>query len=119
MKTISVKQPWAYLICSGIKDIENRSWKTDFRGRVLIHAPTNISKFGWEHILPHNEIKKSSIIGSVEIIDCVKKHSSIWAEQDKWNWVLKDPILFNKPINNIKGKLSFWNYDTIDEYTKK
>ena len=39
MKTLSVRQPWANLIVRGIKDIENRSWKTNFRGRILIHAP--------------------------------------------------------------------------------
>lgn len=38
MKTITVKQPWASLIVEGIKDIENRTWKTNFRGRVLVHA---------------------------------------------------------------------------------
>ena len=41
MKTISVKQPWAYLICSGVKDIENRTWpcpKKYIGKRVLIHA---------------------------------------------------------------------------------
>lgn len=27
MKTLSVKQPFAYLLCDGIKDIENRSWR--------------------------------------------------------------------------------------------
>lgn len=45
-KVLSIKQPWASLICTprsdnnlfGIKDIENRSWKTKFRGRILIHA---------------------------------------------------------------------------------
>lgn len=38
MKAITIKQPWASLIVSGLKDIENRTWKTNFRGRVLIHA---------------------------------------------------------------------------------
>lgn len=28
MKAITIKQPWASLIVSGLKDIENRSWKT-------------------------------------------------------------------------------------------
>ena len=36
VKVLTVKQPWASLIVHGIKDIENRSWKTNFRGRVLI-----------------------------------------------------------------------------------
>ena len=41
MKVLSIKQPWAYLIASGIKDIENRTWKCPEKyigKRVLIHA---------------------------------------------------------------------------------
>ena len=38
MKAITIKQPFASLIVEGIKDIENRTWKTNLRGRVLIHA---------------------------------------------------------------------------------
>jgi hypothetical protein len=37
-KTLSVKQPYATLICAGVKTVENRTWKTDYRGRLLIHA---------------------------------------------------------------------------------
>jgi hypothetical protein len=38
LKTLSIKNPWAYLIAYGIKDVENRTWKTDFRGEFLIHV---------------------------------------------------------------------------------
>ena len=41
-KAISIKQPWAYLIASGTKDVENRTWKTNFRGRVLIHVGAKV-----------------------------------------------------------------------------
>ena len=37
-KVLSVRQPFATLICSGLKDCENRTWKTKHRGQVLIHA---------------------------------------------------------------------------------
>lgn len=40
MKTISIKQPYATLICAGIKDVENRTWSTEYRGKLLIHAST-------------------------------------------------------------------------------
>ena len=46
MKAITIKQPWASLIVAGIKDIENRTWKTSFRGRVLIHAAKTPVKEG-------------------------------------------------------------------------
>ena len=38
MKALSIRQPWAWLIVNGYKNIENRSWNTKFRGPVLIHA---------------------------------------------------------------------------------
>ncbi len=28
-----------------------------------------------------------------------------------YNWVVADPILFEEPILDVKGKLSFWDYD--------
>jgi len=125
MKTLTVKQPCAYLICLGLKDIENRTWKTNFRGRVLIHASAkpdydviNTDSEQIYEILSAEDLRfkddidafcaVSSIVGSVEIVDCVRDHPSIWAEKGIWNWVLKNPILFEKPIENVKGKLGFW-----------
>ncbi|KAA6307968.1 hypothetical protein EZS27_040359, partial [termite gut metagenome] len=124
--------------CAGIKDIENRTWKTNFRGRVLIHASAKgeyaawvlnkeqmleVTKKGvWSNIAYY---KTSAIIGSVEIVDCIKGSESIWADNRTfvhkgeithlWHWVLKNPVLFEKPVLNIKGKLSFWEsgYDEL------
>jgi hypothetical protein len=38
MRAICIRQPWAHFIVKGFKDIENRSWKTNYRGPILIHA---------------------------------------------------------------------------------
>jgi hypothetical protein len=136
---LSVKNPWAYLICLGIKDIENRTWPTSFRGRVLIHTT---STFDLNAMDNHDEIIKlpisirqdaryaplSAIIGSVEIVDCVFDHPSIWAEcgmvtrmdrhknvstKSIYNWILRDPELFKEPIINIKGQLGIWKYPQL------
>lgn len=37
-KCISLRQPWAFLVASGWKSVENRNWKTEFRGTIAIHA---------------------------------------------------------------------------------
>ena len=37
-RCLTVKNPWAFLIVHGIKDVENRNWKTNFRGNVFIHV---------------------------------------------------------------------------------
>ena len=98
MKAITIKQPWASLIVHGIKNIENRTWscpKKYLGQRVLIHSsgkPLNYDNF------------------YDSIVDCVQNHSSIWAEKEVYNWVLANPILFESPIENVKGRLSFWDY---------
>lgn len=38
MKVISIKEPFATLIKNGNKHIETRSWKTNYRGELFIHA---------------------------------------------------------------------------------
>ena len=133
MKAITIKQPWASLIVYGIKDIENRNWRTNFRGRILIHssAKGDIAKFGC--LQPNqrlkvlntpisricfNDLPFGSIIGSVEIVDCVQNHPSIWADKGVYNWVLANPVLFKNPIP-AKGKLSFWEYDGLSMQAKK
>lgn len=153
-KVLSVKQPWSFLICSGIKPIENRSWKCPQKyigERVLIHASgdkkLNLSnltreqyndacdKFDWNSttVKPVDRWDRSAIIGSVRFVDCTINHPSIWAEKTEvindpeftflpaygkktYNWVVADPILFDKPILNVKGKLGFWNYELPEEY---
>ena len=58
----------------------------------------------------YDKFPKGVIIGSVVIADCVQNHPSVWAEKGCWNWVLKDAVLFDKPIQNVKGKLGFGEY---------
>ena len=38
MKALSIRQPWAWLIVNGFKDIENRKWHTQFRGRIYVQS---------------------------------------------------------------------------------
>ena len=56
LKALSIKQPWAWLIVNGWKDVENRSWNTHYRGRVLIHAGKTMDNLGLETIA---QIEKS------------------------------------------------------------
>lgn len=137
MKALSIKQPWASLIANGVKDIENRTWKTNFRGRIYIHASGHPAFTGsYKENLPIDfwggvsEAEKrnlldsfqnrGAIIGEVDIVDCVINHHSEWAEKSSfltgcsvpiYNWVLANPVMYDKPILNVKGKLSFWDFN--------
>ena len=44
MKAITIKQPWATLIAKGYKEYEFRTWKTKYRGEILIHSGKVIDK---------------------------------------------------------------------------
>lgn len=66
MKTITIKQPWAWLIASGIKDIENRTWPTKFRGRVLIHASQNKAGIAYANLLSDEQIK-AGVLSKIQV----------------------------------------------------
>ena len=136
-KALSIKQPWASLIAIGLKDVENRTWKTKYRGKLLIHAPSSIDygvrQFDWckpftieQHNLVDDMLNNtdtvagfirsnplSAIVGEVDLVDITQFYDSPWAEHHPlvFNWILENPVLYDKPILNVKGKLNIWNYE--------
>jgi hypothetical protein len=77
MKILSLRQPWAHLVVSGTKDIENRTWSTNYRGPFLVHASLNIDKdAGREQRLDPGELQTGGVVGMAEIVDVVTEHRS-------------------------------------------
>lgn len=122
VKVLTLRQPWATLVAEGIKKYEFRSWKTNYRGKVLIHAGTGIDK---EDMKKYNnlnlEFPSRKIIAIVEIEDCLKLteelNKKIIAENNiaygnkvrtGYVWKLKNikKVDYNKEIN---GQLGLWN----------
>jgi hypothetical protein len=104
MKALSIRQPWAWMIFHAGKEIENRTWKTYFRGRVLIHASKHYSPKEWKaaevfanaftpifHVMPQLAMERGGVIGSVEIVDCVRFSRSPWF-QGPFGFVLRNPL---------------------------
>ena len=108
MKAITIKQPWATLIMSGVKRFEFRSWKTNFRGDVLIHAGKGIDKEAVERLAKYlpDELPMGKILGKVTITDCVSFSRN-------FGFQMENVVPFKKQID-AKGQLGFWNID-IDE----
>jgi len=92
MKALSVKQPWAWLLAHGFKDIENRSWPTTFRGRFYIHAGKSwgaeqeddvewvkdlAGEAGLVIPLP-DRFDLGGIVGEATVSDCVSNSESVW-----------------------------------------
>jgi len=115
LKAISIRQPWAWLIVNGYKDIENRVWSTNVRGRILIHAGQSKSDTTAEAIayikrkyhvadLP-DTFETGGIVGIAEITGSVKRHRSKWF-QGPYGWTLAHARRL--PFKPVKGQLKFF-----------
>lgn len=98
MKVISLMQPWASLIAVGAKKIETRSWATNYRGELAIHAskkwgpdleallsywefqtglsplkgiPLDLKKETWSGV-KKEDLPFGSIVAVCKLVDCVK-----------------------------------------------
>jgi hypothetical protein len=126
MKALSIRQPWAWLIIHGGKNIENRSWHTKFRGRFLVHASmTGMSSAEYEHVrdfvrraAPHVvfppacELMRGGIIGSVELIGSLDSSDSPWYMGEK-AFLLRNPEPL--PFRPYKGRLQFFDVPDAEQ----
>lgn len=127
MKALTIKEPWATLIIEGYKAYEFRSWKTKYRGKILIHAGMSLEKENANKFKDYNlEYSKGAIIGEAEITDCIFVTKEINEELKKINplvygksghvekyaWKLENVKKYDKPIS-VKGQLGLWNYDKL------
>lgn len=122
MKCLSIQQPWASLICMGLKDVENRSWRPkEAPGRILIHAGAKVDKYAYddaEDIVGHElpELPRGVIIGYVDVYDFTEHSDSVWAGEghgSEWKWKLRNAKMFKEPIP-YKGKLGIFIVPEID-----
>ena len=124
MKVLTVNEPFATLIVEGYKEYEFRSWKTNYRGKLLIHAGKSIDKEAYFRVKDYNfELKSGSIIGECEIADCIlvneefdnelrKKNSIVYKNNHvgMYAWKLDKITKYDNDIP-VKGKLGLWNYE--------
>ncbi len=124
---IAIRAAWAWAIMFGGKDVESRTWPTKVRGRVLIHASSgkdserddewNRSEICKLSGVPRTALpatfERSAILGSIEIVDCVKRARSRWAQPDSYHWLLREPRPLASPVRGVNGRLQFWRW-TLD-----
>lgn len=114
LRALSVRQPWAHLLCSGQKRYETRSWRTTRRGWVLVHASKAPAVPG---------LPSGAIVGAVQIIGChpveVLRDRLTPAERlagnfddGRFAWEVTTPRFLRAPIP-IAGGLSFWAVDPV------
>lgn len=125
MKALSLTQPWAWLVCHGGKDIENRVWNTKLRGRFLIHASKRMTDDDWmsayyfakdvgglalaNSIPGYDAMVRGGIVGVAELVDVVPPTATPelpWHMSGQYGFVLRNvrPL----PFQACSGALGFW-----------
>ena len=124
MKVLSLRPVWAWAVLHGGKTIENRTWNTDYRGPLLIHASGSTANW-WDHVdyveqasglkVPET-LECGAIIGAVDLVDVLapgeplpNKRARKWAEDNCLHWVFANPRAC-KPVD-VLGKLRLWDFD--------
>ena len=136
MKALSITEPYATLIRNGTKRIETRSWKTNYRGELFIHASsTKIPKEYRSNnelmeLVDENDLRFGQIVCRCKLIDCIKMDDAFiedirknhpteyicgFYEDGRYGWVLDDII----PVETgkVKGSLGLWNYNLEEDET--
>lgn len=131
-RAITVRNPWAWAILHGGKNVENRSWTTDYRGPIYIHAGladpaesdlrnpavARVAEQLGAAGLPV-VFKPGYILGTVELTgvhhasDCRHPGSGLfcseWAFAGNYHWVLSNPRPLTCPFPET-GKQGLWSF---------
>lgn len=121
-KALSIRQPWAWLVVNGHKDIENRTWATRFRGPVLIHAAKGMTRqeyedaadfayfgCGIQQMPTFERMQRGGIVGMAEVTACVppERRTSRWHMEGCHGFALRaaQPL----PFTPLAGRLGFFD----------
>lgn len=122
MKALSVRQPWAWLLVHGIKDVENRTWATKYRGLLAIHAGQRADLHALQNILLYSEKLPDcpwkelmgGIVGIVRLKDIEHARSDVvssspWAFAlwKYYHWIIEPVEAFDRPVP-FKGRLGLF-----------
>lgn len=136
MKVLTVWQPFASLLVAGIKENETRSWPTEYRGELLIHAAKKPVKEVMK-LMSQEAIKEATrllreagvaeklddlptgcIVGFANLVDVVKTGETEVSDTERllgdwtrgrYGWKMTDPVRFHEKIE-AKGQQGLWNY---------
>lgn len=133
MKAISLWQPWATLIAIGAKHFETRSWATNYRGPLAIHAAKRRVDPGEWSTAIHcalsqmgmgwygEQLPYGCIVCTVDLVDCLRTEAAIKSSffgGDEIHFGDYSPGRFAWRLDNVqtvgnvpaRGSQGFWNW---------
>ena len=119
LRCLSVQQPWAWALCAGVKDIENRTWSNKYRGTIAVVASSNktrvtaLKKLGPPRYLPPELFAYGAVVGFVDVLDIEPLNRALEDNPWAWGpycWRVGNPRLLPEPIP-CKAKLNLYAPD--------
>lgn len=129
-KCLVVKNPWALMLVDGIKDVENRTWNTSYRGPLLIKSSkvpvsedetrdilTTLYRRG---LITKDQVRKyyqsifslnGRLLGQVTLDKVVTNSNSEWAEKGAYHFVVSSPKKFSEPIEGLPSGFKIFNLE--------
>jgi hypothetical protein len=121
VRALTLQRPWGWAIMRLSKDVENRSWATNFRGPLLIHqgkqADPDATYF--PPLVAAADLAGSDpgadasgvILGWVHLTGCHQESvgccPSRWAIPGVWHWTLERPRPLATPVT-ARGSQGLW-----------
>ena len=104
-RVISVPNPWAWRIVTGLQAVEKRTWKPSWRGVLWIHASRDSDLSAPSELWPPaGQLVTCAIIGQVTLAD-------VEGRPGAWRWVLTNPRQLTKPVTGVHGHPGLWLID--------
>lgn len=131
LRALTVRQPYAWAIAFGGKDVENRSRQTKYRGLLAVHAGMTVDRAGLkdarvleaiasrEFEIDEAASRLGAVIAVAELYGCHqwpdagscngrgRPPCSPWASPDQWHWQLRNVRTLTEPVP-LRGKLGLW-----------
>ncbi|AUB34205.1 PUA-like domain [Nostoc flagelliforme CCNUN1] len=127
LKAITLHQPWAYLV-GRYKWFETRSWSTNYRGKIAIHAAKKQHDTDeWCSLLedllpPVEELVFGAVVAIADLTDCILMTEEFISQQSetelkcglwepgRYAWKLENIQILPEPIP-ARGKQGLWNIE--------
>ena len=129
MRILTLKEPFATLICNKVKTIETRSWRTNYRGELYIHAGIKKPEYGYKceefiKLADKYSYRPGYVLCKCDLVDCIEM-TEVYIEkikkEDHINYISGEYkvgrfawILDNiEPVDSffVKGRLGIWHYN--------
>ena len=121
-RALTVRQPWAFAIAAGAKDVENRSWSSSHRGWLAIHASSTLADAGEDAhcaqllvaagVAPPatTQLARSAVVAVVFVRDILPPEQPLdsdWAQRGCFHWLLRDARPLALPVP-CAGQKNIW-----------